>query len=108
MSVIETTTQTYTIWFDSPDCTDQSLVGGKGLNLGRLANAGFSVPNGFVVATAAYMAHIATLPDQIADALGRISYEDAEALEQAVEQIRGWIIAAQMPADIAGAIRDAY
>ncbi|MHB8693623.1 MAG: PEP/pyruvate-binding domain-containing protein [Solirubrobacteraceae bacterium] len=108
MSAIETTTQTYTIWFESPDCTDQSLVGGKGLNLGRLANAGFSVPNGFVVATGAYMAHIADLRDRISDALGRIGYEDAEALERAVEQIRSWIIAAQMPADIADAITDAY
>lgn len=112
MTVIETTdpqaAQSHTIWFDSPACLDQALVGGKGVNLGRLANAGFSVPNGFVVSTQAYMAHIADLREQIADALARIGYEDADALEQAVEQIRGWIVEAAMPDAIAQEITSAY
>ncbi|MEI8309603.1 MAG: PEP/pyruvate-binding domain-containing protein, partial [Verrucomicrobiota bacterium] len=36
------------------DCHDASLVGGKALNLGRLTNAGFRVPEGFVVTTEAF------------------------------------------------------
>ena len=36
------------------DCREKSLVGGKAANLGRLTRAGFTVPGGFVVTTAAY------------------------------------------------------
>ena len=36
------------------ECRERSLVGGKAINLGNLIRAGFSVPGGFVVTTAAY------------------------------------------------------
>jgi pyruvate,water dikinase len=38
--------------------TQLSLTGGKGANLARLTQAGFSVPDGFVVTTAAYRAFL--------------------------------------------------
>ncbi len=38
------------------DAGDNALVGGKALNLGELIRAGFRVPGGFVVSTAAYKA----------------------------------------------------
>jgi phosphoenolpyruvate synthase/pyruvate phosphate dikinase len=42
------------------DAEDALLhLGGKGANLAELAGAGFSVPDGFVVSTAAYDAFIA-------------------------------------------------
>jgi len=57
------------------DCRDSSLVGGKAINLGRLLRAGFHVPDGFVVTTAAYRrAHAAGRPDMptdLADAVRR-------------------------------------
>ncbi|NBB84189.1 MAG: hypothetical protein GVY28_12395 [Alphaproteobacteria bacterium] len=37
-------------------CTDPTQVGGKAINLARLANAGFNVPDGFVVTTAGFCA----------------------------------------------------
>ncbi|HVT90234.1 MAG TPA: PEP/pyruvate-binding domain-containing protein [Tepidisphaeraceae bacterium] len=37
------------------DCRDKSLVGGKAANLGRLIRAGFTVPEGFVVNTRAFI-----------------------------------------------------
>ena len=40
--------------FSEIDDTDLPRVGGKGLNLGKLTRAGFPVPNGFCVTTAAY------------------------------------------------------
>ena len=40
--------------FDEITPEQLSLVGGKGLNLGRLARAGLPVPPGFVITTAAY------------------------------------------------------
>lgn len=39
---------------DLADCRDKLLVGGKAINLGNLMRAGFAVPGGFVVTTAAY------------------------------------------------------
>lgn len=36
------------------DCHDAALVGGKGVNLGKLIRAGFPVPGGFVVTTRAF------------------------------------------------------
>ena len=39
--------------------TDLDIAGGKGANLGELVRAGFPVPDGFVVTTAAYDAFVA-------------------------------------------------
>src|SRR6516165_9794417 len=103
-----TTDTSHIIWFTDEAGTDIDKVGGKGANLGRLANAGFPVPPGFVVDTGAYLAHIESIRTDISGALAKISYDDAEALEKAVEQIRGWIVAADMPAYIAAGIKDAY
>jgi pyruvate,water dikinase len=103
-----TTDTSHIIWFTDEAGTDIDKVGGKGANLGRLANAGFPVPPGFVVDTSAYLAHIEPIRDDISAALAEISYDDAEALEKAVEQIRGWIVAADIPANIAAGINDAY
>src|SRR5262249_35267837 len=97
-----------TVWFTETAGTDHALVGGKGANLGRLANAGFPVPPGFVVTTRAYAAHIQRFSDDISDALARIRYEDLAKLEMAVAEIRGWIVAADMPVDVAAEIRAAY
>ena len=46
------------VWFNDADATDLARVGGKGANLGRLTQAGFVVPPGFVVGTTAYSAHV--------------------------------------------------
>jgi len=41
-------------WFKEIDKDDVSSVGGKGANLGEMVNAGFPVPDGFVVTAHAY------------------------------------------------------
>ena len=64
--------------FTEIDSGDLPLVGGKGLNLGKLATAGFSVPPGFCVTTVVYREAVevgsptsreavlaVTLPDQL-------------------------------------------
>ncbi len=43
----------YVLRFGSPDITLET-AGGKGLNLARLARAGFNVPGGFIISTDAY------------------------------------------------------
>ncbi len=52
------------------ECRDAALVGGKGINLGRLVQAGFPVPGGFVITTDAYRAGRAAggvLPPAVVD-----------------------------------------
>ena len=43
--------------FDSPGATLE-VAGGKGANLSTLTRAGFPVPPGFIVSTAAYLAFV--------------------------------------------------
>ncbi|HEY1969969.1 MAG TPA: PEP/pyruvate-binding domain-containing protein, partial [Pseudonocardia sp.] len=101
-------TDRHVVWFADPDGTDIDKVGGKGANLGRLANAGFPVPPGFVVGTSAYLSHIEPIRDEIASTLSSIDYDDAEALEGVVERIRRRIVETDMPAEIDASIRAAY
>lgn len=103
-----TTTHTHTIWFADPAGIDLGLVGGKGANLGRMTQKGFVVPPGFVVATGAYMAHIDSLKPQLATMLARIDYSDANALEEAVAQIRRLIVGTEVPPTIAAEISSGY
>ena len=73
-------------------------VGGKAANLGELIGAGFTVPDGFVVTTEAYRA-VAGPVDEL---IGRC--DGAELAAGA----RGVLLAAEVPADVAAAIRDRY
>lgn len=96
------------IVFTDPRAADIAEVGGKGANLGRLTRAGFVVPPGFVVSTAAYVAHIDGLKDEISDVLAKIDYSDPQHLEVSVSSIRAAITAAKMPFSVATDIVSAY
>ena len=71
---------------------DLPVAGGKGANLGELLRAGFPVPEGFVVSTAAYAL--------AASAAG----VDAEQTAEAGPRLR----AAAVPESVASAVREAY
>ena len=99
------------VWFADSNSTDLSLVGGKGANLGRMSQAGFVVPPGFVVGTDAYMAHVASnegLKRKIADILAKVNYGDADALDASVAQIREWIVQTPMPEALIREIESSY
>lgn len=99
------------VWFDADNSTDLSLVGGKGANLGRLTQAGFVVPGGYVVGTDGYLSHIASnegLKGEIADILSTVDYDDAEALDAAVAKIRHHIVETPIPHQVSAAITAAY
>ena len=51
-------------YFSEIDDADLPRVGGKGLNLGKLTSAGFSVPSGFCVTTDAYRLSVQSLSKQ--------------------------------------------
>ena len=95
-------------WLDSLRATDVAVAGGKGANLGELTMAGFAVPDGFVVTTAAYDDFVASnnLDDTIAEVVaGVIGSGSAEPAETGVA---GLFASAPVPAAIADGIREAY
>ncbi len=57
----------YIKFFSEIDDDDLPHVGGKGLNLGKLTRAGFTVPTGFCITTDAYRFSVEHLPEQNAD-----------------------------------------
>jgi rifampicin phosphotransferase len=88
---------------------DLILAGGKGANLGELAHAGFDVPPGFIVTTAAYdvllqnngfQAHFQKLLDSLKpddpDSVSAISQQTRDLFQQVSirEQIKGEILKA--------------
>ena len=83
-------------------------VGGKGANLGELYNAGFNVPPGFVVTTNAYMDFLARneLPEKISKRLKNLDVENTQQLDKISAEIRGMILKAQFPSDLAKKIQE--
>jgi phosphohistidine swiveling domain-containing protein len=101
---------TQTLWFDEPSGDDPALVGGKGLNLGRLAKANFPVPKGFTVTTEAYADFISAnqLAARLAELLKSVNYGEADQLNARAAEIRTLITTAKMPAATSGAISAFY
>lgn len=108
------------LWILSLDTQDAGLelVGGKGANLARLANAGFPVPGGFLVTTDAYRAFVAAngLGERILERLGDMSEGEtatsaalnAGVLQQASTDIRSWFADGTIPDDIATQLHETY
>ena len=89
-------------------------VGGKNASLGEmireLACLGVRVPDGFATTAAAYR-HLLRhnrLDKPLADLLGSLDADNLPALQQAGRTAREWLLAAEIPADLAEAITAAY
>jgi rifampicin phosphotransferase len=89
---------------------DLPRVGGKGANLARLVQAGFRVPDGFLVTTAAYRAYSAAngLEECIRAALEAAPSGGPEGWEVASTAIRARFAAGTLPDDLARDLRAAY
>jgi pyruvate,water dikinase len=96
--------------FDHADARVAGLAGGKGVNLARLAQAGFPVPQGFVVTTRAYASFLAngSLAHEIQRRVARIGHDDPAALEEQSAAVRQLILDTAMPSAITAAIEQAY
>lgn len=87
-----------------------AMVGGKGANLTKLARAGFPVPGGFLVTTAAYDTVVQAngLTPLIDDALAGLDFQNPTALEEASTKICASFHKATMPQLLESAIEEAY
>jgi len=85
-------------------------VGGKGLSLAKMINAGFPVPDGFHITTAAYRYFVDAnrLQPQILAALQGVETASPASLESASARITEAFTQAPIPGDLAAAITTAY
>nr|AMP42355.1 phosphoenolpyruvate synthase [uncultured bacterium IN-10] len=104
----------YVVSFEQLGVGDIERVGGKNASLGEmisnLAGAGVSVPGGFATTADAYREFLeqSGLNDRINAALDALDVDDVNALVRTGAQIRQWIMEAEFPAALDGAIRQAF
>src|SRR5918995_755617 len=101
---------TYTAWFDEIGKQDIALVGGKGANLGELSRAGFPVPPGFVVSTAAYdtFVEVSGIKGEVVALASVPRAEDPAGFEEVAEGIRALFSGGKVPQEMADEIRSSY
>ena len=70
--------------------SDLAIAGGKGANLGELIQAGFDVPPGYVITTAAYDLFLQehNLQARLSDLVGTLNLDNPELLQQVSQAIR--------------------
>jgi pyruvate, water dikinase len=100
----------YIKWFNEVGKNDVELVGGKGANLGEMIQAGFPVPNGFVVTSNTYSNFIEEtgIKSKILKTLKNLDVNDSQKLSRAAETCRQLIINASPSPEIKNAIISAY
>ena len=100
----------YILPLDAVNRSSLAQAGGKGANLGELIEAGLPVPPGFIVAAAAYSAHLAAagLPQRIAARLDGLAIDDVDAVNAASQDIMVWIAAAPITDTVRAAVLKAY
>ncbi len=99
----------YTVTLDTKD-DSLEVVGGKGRSLAKMTNAGFHVPGGFQVTTAAYRSFVAdnNLQDQILEFAKPAVVEGRPSFEQSSTNIQGLFAEIELAEEITSEIRAAY
>ena len=93
---------------------DVETVGGKNASLGEmianLNNLGVAVPGGFATTAAAYRAFLAAdgLDQRISEVLDKLDVDDIDALIEAGNTIRCWILEAPLPDRLRADIQSAW
>lgn len=99
-----------TVLFNEIDKSDIALVGGKGANLGELTQAGFAIPPGFIVTSAAYFEVIKAnnLAQKIKVILKDLNLKDIKSLNFVSNKIKKLIFTAAIPETLAQEIIQRY
>lgn len=100
---------TYVLTLSDSQATLET-VGGKGMSLAKMINAGFPVPDGFHITTEAYRQFLVAnnLQTRILAALQDVDASLPASLETASAMISRLFADATIPTEIVHAIRDAY
>jgi rifampicin phosphotransferase len=96
--------------FSSLDRRNLADVGGKGANLAELTKAGFPVPAGFCVTTAAFRAFLDGAGDTttLFSRLSAVDPHDTDAVRRLGEDVRARLRQAPIPQGVASAIEAAW
>lgn len=96
-------------WLDDPAHASVAVLGGKFAGLAEMATAGFAVPAGFAVTTAAWRRFSAENGLEAGAAEARaVDPDDLEAVEAAAAAMAAAIEAAPLPEDVEVALNGAY
>ena len=97
-------------WFEELSKDSLPVAGGKGANLGEMANSGFPIPPGFVVNADSYFEFIKvhSIDSLIDETLDSLDVEDTNKLNEASRKLSDAIISYPVPEDMAGQIIEAY
>ncbi|MBI3972382.1 MAG: phosphoenolpyruvate synthase [Chloroflexi bacterium] len=100
----------YVQWFNQLDRRSAAIAGGKGANLGEMAQAGLPVLPGFVVTVQAYERFIqaAKIEPEIRRILANVDVEDPTGLSVTAEELQRLIEQAPMPDDVRTEVAVAY
>ena len=81
---------------------DIDIAGGKGANLGELVAAGFNVPPGFVLTTAAYdhFMESSKIADRVKELLAKVDASSETSLQEASTKIRELFDTVEIPVDL--------
>lgn len=98
------------LWFSEVDKHDIPFVGGKGANLGEMTQAGFPVPNGFVITSQTYFRYVKAnnFTVKIKHLLDTANYDKPESLQQVSTHIKKLIASGDVPEDIVKEIFSSY
>ncbi|MEK6982774.1 MAG: phosphoenolpyruvate synthase [Candidatus Micrarchaeota archaeon] len=90
------------MWFEELSKNSLAEAGGKGANLGEMAQAGFPIPPGFVATSGAYYKHLELngIKQAITDILAPLDVNDNDKLMEASDKIKKIITDAPMPNDV--------
>ena len=96
--------------FENLDKNDISIAGGKGASLGEMTQAGFPIPEGFVILVSAFDKFLeeTDLGVEILTQLSKINFKDINSVDRASNVIRDLICDAKMPKEIEEEIIKAY
>lgn len=104
----------YVLDYQDINLEQLALVGGKNASLGeminKLSHLGIKVPGGFATTTTAYQEFLREnhLDEKINALLSALDVDDINALKKSSEQIRAWILAAELSEPLTQAVSDAY
>ncbi len=89
-------------WFKELSKDSLAQAGGKGANLAEMTNAGFPVPEGFIVSSYTYFNFVKHngIDEVIARECGALNVYDNLALDKASQTVKAAIMQGEIPADI--------